>query len=60
MGIIDGRPMLDNFELGVELFQIIYLELSSIVSDYSGGYTILANDIVQNEHSHYLAICYDE
>ena len=60
LGVIDGRPMLCNFEPGVEHFQILVLESSSIVNDYGGGYTIPTNDIVQNEHSHCLAICYSE
>ena len=60
MMVIDGRLVLSNFELRVELFQILFLELSSIVSDYGGSYTIPTDDVVHNEHSHYLAICYGE
>ena len=50
--------MLCNFEPKVELFYILVLELSSIVSDYGGGYTIPTDYVIQNEHGHYLAIFY--
>ena len=58
LGVIDGRPLLCNFEPRVELFQILVLELSSIISDYGRRYTILADDVIQNEHGHHFAIYY--
>ena len=49
-----------DYELRAYLFQILILKLPPIISDYSRGYTILADDVVENEHGHNFSICYSE
>ena len=46
LGVINGRPMLCDFESLAQFLEVFILELSSIVSNDRGWYTISADDVV--------------
>ena len=55
LGVIYGGPMLRNFELCAKLVKIFVFELTSIISNNGGRYTIPADDVIRYEQSYSLA-----
>ena len=46
LGVIYGGPMWYNLELFAELIEILVFELTSIINNDGGRYTILADDVI--------------
>ena len=58
LGVIYRRPMLCDFELLAKLLEIFVFELTYIICNDGGRYTISANDVICDKQSYSLAIGY--